>query len=120
LREAATVRLFIGRPQKNAAIAFSPDGKYLAFFDGDAIVVNDIGAVVQVVTKQIMLHTGVHLSFSMDSRFVYAVGQDGEVVLCEVVDDGKMPKEILHQNERVVAAEMMAGNQLKIIVSQQV
>jgi hypothetical protein len=80
--------------------------------------VNDIGALIQVVRKPIMLHTVIDVSFSMDSRFVYVVGPNGEIVLCEVGDEGSPAKEILHQNERVIAAEMMPGNQLKVILSQ--
>jgi transcription initiation factor TFIID subunit 5 len=119
LRDAATVRLFIGRQKRNAGLAFSPDGKYLAYFDGDAIIVNDIGACAQVLRRPIALRKVVDVSFSMDSRFIYVVGPHGEIILCDTGDENVLPREILHQNELVLDAEMMPGNQLKLIVSSQ-
>jgi WD40 repeat protein len=119
LRDAATARLFIGRPKENAGIAFSPDGKYVAHFDGEAVVVNEIGSCLQILRKPIVLHRVTAVSFSMDSRYVYVIGSAGEIVLCDVANDGPPAKEILHQNEHVLAAEMLPGNQLKIIVSSQ-
>jgi transcription initiation factor TFIID subunit 5 len=116
LREAATVRLFIGKRSKNAAIAFSSDGKLVAFYDGD-VSVCDIGTCNQVFRKQVHVHPVVHLSFSMDCRFVYVVGPNSEVLVCNINDEAEPVKEAMWMNGHVVDCEMMPANALKIIVS---
>jgi WD40 repeat protein len=116
LREAATVRLFIGKPSKNAAISFSSDGKFVAFYDGD-VAVHDIGASSQVFRKQVHVHPVVHLSFSMDSKFVYVVGPNGEILVCNISDETEPVREAIWMNGRVVYCEMMPENALKVIVS---
>jgi transcription initiation factor TFIID subunit 5 len=116
LREAATVRLFIGRRSKNAAIAFSSDGKFVAFYDGE-VNVYDIGTSNQIFRKQVHVHPVVHLSFSMDCKFLYVVGSNGEILVCTINDETKPVEEAIRMNELVLNCEMMPANAFKIVVS---
>jgi transcription initiation factor TFIID subunit 5 len=115
LRDAATVRLFIGKSQKNSALAMSPDGRLVAFFDGE-LSIHDLGTAKQVMRKQIHLHEVVHLSFSMDSRYLYAVGPNGTILVCDLADEVPV-SDALRPNERVIACEMLPANELRIITS---
>jgi len=110
------VRLFIGKAQKNSAIAFSSDGKFVAFYDGD-VNVYDIGTCKQVFRKQIHGHGVVHLSFSVDCRFLYVVGPNGEILVCNVNDENEAIREAMWLNGHVVYCEMMPANALKVVVS---
>jgi WD40 repeat protein len=116
LREAATVRLFIGKQQKNSALAISHDGRYVAFFDGE-IVVTDLGTWNTIMRRQVRLPDVVHLSFSMDSRYVYAVGPNGGILVCDLVDEVVPVREALRPNEHVIGCEMLPANELRIITS---
>jgi WD40 repeat protein len=110
------VRLFIGKRSKNAAIAFSSDGKFVAFYDGD-VNVYDIGTCNQVFRKQVHVHPVMHLPFSMDCRFIYVVGSNGEILVCNINDEAEPVKEAMWMNGHVVNCEMMSANAIKIIVS---
>jgi hypothetical protein len=97
LREAGTVRLFVGKRSKNAAIAFSSDGKFVAFYDAD-VSVCDIGTSNQVLRKQMAVRPVVYLSFSMDCRFVCAIGPNGDILVCNINDEAEPVKETMRLN----------------------
>lgn len=116
LREAGTVRLFIGKQNRNSALVFSGNGKYVAYFDGD-LCICDIGRGETVLRKSIQLSEVVALAFSVDSHFLYAVGPNSEVITCSV-DDGEFRiHELFVPSGRVVSAEMTQTNELRIVTT---
>ncbi|KAK8887399.1 hypothetical protein M9Y10_038439 [Tritrichomonas musculus] len=116
LRSADTVRLFIGQPKKNSAIAFSNDGKMLAVFDGE-LCVFDIGTQKLKFKKQFHITDIISLHFSMDSRYIYAVSQHGIVIACEIAVDGYPTEEIIRINERVISSELLYADEFRIITT---
>ena len=116
LREATTVRLFTGQTQKNSALAFSNDGKTLAVFDGE-LSLFDIGTQKQIFRRNIHTTNVNSLNFSMDSRYIYAVSRNGDIVTCDVTQENSSAREILSLNERVISTELLQADELRIVTS---
>lgn len=116
LRLAETCRLFIGQPQKNSALAFSNDGKMLAVFDGE-LCVFDIGTQKLIFKKLLHSTDIIAIHFSMDSRYIYCVSQQGIVIACEINDDGYPTEEIIRLNERVISSELLHADEFRVITT---
>jgi transcription initiation factor TFIID subunit 5 len=129
-REAATVRLFIGNRYRNRGLAFSPDGRYLAFFDGE-LKICDIGSGKIPVKRQIQqprIGDVVGMHFSTDSKHLYAVvntvangdkphNTTATVLVCEFTVDGAPILVAERLNERVIGSVITEANHLRIITS---
>jgi hypothetical protein len=59
----------------------------------------------------------VHLSFSMDCRFICTVGPNGEILVCNINDEAEPVKETMRLNAHVVDCEMRSANAVMVIVS---
>lgn len=112
LRLADTVRLFITQ-QNSSAMAFSHDGKSIAVFDGE-LKYFDFGKQELIFKKPLLMDKIESLHFSMDSQYVYAVGQYGDI-LCQDLKDEKQPtQEIFNLNERVISSELLPYDNFRI------
>lgn len=115
LRYAETCRLFEGKPNKNSAMAFSNDGKMLAVFDGE-LCVFDIGSQKLIFSRSLHATDIINLHFSMDSRYIYAVSQQGIIIECEITDNFPT-SEIIRLNERVISSEMLNADEFRIMTT---
>ncbi|OHT03506.1 hypothetical protein TRFO_29106 [Tritrichomonas foetus] len=117
LRQPETVRLFVSQQsQKNSALAFSNDGKSIVVFDGE-LNIYDIGTQKLVLKKCLHVPDINALHFSMDSRYLYAVGQQGDLISYELTTDNNPTKEIIRLNERVIFSEILKADEFRIVTS---
>lgn len=111
-RTAECVRVFKMRCSSGHAIAFSPDGRRVAAFDGGPVVF-DI-ALGKCVTEGSLSDGGVAgLSFSANGRALHIVGRDGAVY--DMQEDATM-RTIASVRGRVVSSQMMC-NELRVITT---
>lgn len=115
-REARSVRLFISKYSKSGCPVFSPNGRLFAFFDGD-VNVYDFGSGNLHTKKSISIHDLADISFSVDSRFLYAAGINGEIYGCDLSDDSSAMQRIIKLNERVISCSTNQSNELRVITT---
>ena len=118
LRQASTVRLFIGKHQKNTALACSPNGKYLAFCDGEKLCVNDIASGKELCRRKVPVQDPSYVVFSVDSRYAFTIGQNCEIASCDISNSPFPTREIANPGGSVISCEMMPTNELRIVTSQ--
>ena len=121
VRQGETVRLFfepsdMAISKFSSCIAYSPDGKYVAFYAG-YVKVADIGSQ-KVVAQREMQFSGVRsLIFSEDSKSLFIIGIAGEIKLFEFIEEGAPLKDVISLSARVTSASINRMNEIHIITS---
>ena len=115
IRQSETCRIFIGRPQKNNALSFSPNGKVAAFFDGD-LEVCDIGSGNFILSRKNVhdIKNAEFTCFSDDSRFLYVVCDDGRIVSVDMEDGNFKQTEVCRLEARVLSCLMLKSGDLVV------
>ncbi|KAK8838817.1 hypothetical protein M9Y10_032856 [Tritrichomonas musculus] len=108
IRRSETDRIFIGRPQKNCALSFSPNGKVAAFYDGD-IQVCDIGSGKFIMPRKDShsVKNAEFTCFSDDSRFLYVVCSDGRITSFDLNDGNFTQTDICRLEANVLSCKML-------------
>lgn len=116
LREASTVRLFRGKSSENSVIAFSNNGKLMAFFDGE-LCVCDIGENTVIVRSKIDVSDVVYLCFSEDSTYLYAVSSNSRLFSLGLTEEKYPVREIPMSRGHVIGCSLNRPSELRIITS---
>ena len=114
IREAATVRIFLGKSYRNHSLCFSPNGKYVAFFDSE-LVLCDIGTGEVIFKKPLSIESVRHMFFSGDSMFLYIISSKAEVHSFDMSNEDLKPLQICNLNENLVSANFSKSNELVLI-----
>lgn len=118
LREASSVRLFIGKQNQNSNLAFSWNGQFLAYHDGNFIKIKDIGSGKTFIKKQFQMNVS-YITFSSDSQSLYIV-TNGGLIYCFSFANPKTNQyifEIHNLREKVVFCDFNLENTLRIVTS---
>ncbi|OHT05136.1 hypothetical protein TRFO_27268 [Tritrichomonas foetus] len=114
IREAQSVRIFIGKHTRNNSLSFSPDGKMAAFYDGE-LELCDIGTGEFITRKPMKVPNVRHIFFSKDSQFLYAVGAKGEIGSVNLRDGSFNQEEICRIDENVVSCNFSKSGDLIVV-----
>ena len=115
VRKAENVRLFFMEKAGCSELAFSPNGEYLAGFDGGLSVFH-IGKNEMVVRKPSNIKNLAGLGFAENSKTVFLVGDDGIIEAVDIGHDGEPVRTICAMNEAVVSVDSYL-NELRIVTS---
>ena len=115
IRQSETCRIFIGRPQKNNALSFSPNGKAAAFFDGD-LEVCDIGSGKFIISRKNLhgINNAEFTYFSPDSRFLYVVCSDGRIVSVDMNDGNFQQADVCRLEANVISCKILKSGELVV------
>ena len=121
VRQGETVRLFYDQNDSlyskyTSCIAYSPDGKYVAFYSGN-IKVADIGSQTVVAQRDIQISGVRSLIFSQDSKSLFIIGNNGEIKVLSFQEDGSPVKDVVSLSSKVTSATINRMNEIHIITS---
>ena len=115
VRKGENVRLFFMETSACGELAFSPNGEYLACFDGGVSVFN-IGKNELVARKPTDIANLIGLGFAENSKTLFLVAADGRVDAVDIENEGAPVQHVTALNEPVISCETYL-NELRIVTT---
>ena len=121
-REAKTVRLWISKNEYATTPTFSWNGEMIAYSENrNNIVIGDLATSGEIIQTKINSISDIRsLYFSIDNKYLYIIGKNGEIVSLNITDTSQeisKEKLICNLNSNVIASSMDFSNELFVITS---
>lgn len=121
VRTGMTQRLFLNKdqieiPRRFTNIAFSDNGQFVAYYNGNVCVAN-IGSNAIIADQPVGIQKIKSIQFSQDSNSVFIVETNGEIQVLTFNSGDLVLKDVMNLSANVIDAKRNTMNELNVLVS---